>query len=66
MGTLDGGNDSFYLAKLQQGIHRFLVGDGYIFHSAAVSQIGMLRSYTRIIQSCGDGMGKLDISIVIL
>ena len=66
MGTLNSADDSFSSCQIFKSIYRFIIRNRDILRSADVMQISMLRSDAGIIQSCGNGIYRSDLSVFIL
>ena len=66
MGTFNSWDNAFQTAQFLQCLHGLHICDRHVFYAAAVTQISMFRPHARIIQSCGNRMGKLHVAVFIL
>ena len=66
VGGFNGRDNAFRLCQIFKSAYGFIISNGDIFGPSCIIKMRMLRSHARIIQSCGNGMGKLHISILIL
>ncbi|MNC42963.1 hypothetical protein D3C75_917990 [compost metagenome] len=59
-------NNPFGYAEQLQGFQCFIIRNGYIPGTVDIFEVGMLRSYSGIVQTGGYGMRLLYLSMLIL
>ena len=66
MSTFDCRNNSFCSGKIFKSIYCFVICNRHVLCSSDIIKVCMLRTYTRIIKTCGDGVYRCDLSVLIL
>ena len=66
MCTFNGWDDSFCFGKVFEGFHGFFVGYRHILGAADVVKVGVLRTDSRVVQTCGNGVNWCDLTVLIL
>ena len=58
--------DAFRPGQIFKSAHRLFICNGNVFRPAGVVQVSVLRPDTGIIESCGNGINRCDLSVFIL
>ena len=66
MGRLNRRDDSLLPESISKCLHRLVIGDGYIFGSAQVIEVGVLRPNSGIVQPGRNGVDRGNLPIAIL
>ena len=60
---LERGNDAFHAREELERLQRLVVGGVGVFHAADVVQIGVLGADGGVVETCGNGVGQLDLAV---
>ena len=66
MGTLDRRNDSLDSGEILERLDCLVIGNCHILGTSCIVKVCMLRSDSRVIKTCGDGIYRGDLAVLIL